>query len=136
MQQEIQPQLRPTVDIQTGNIEFSVVIPVFNEESNITELFQQLTEALAFVNRNFEIIFVNDGSTDNSWSVIEKISEQIKPVRGICLTRNFGQDNAIMSGLSFSSGDYVVIMDDDLQHSPYDVPTLIDEILKGYNANT
>ena len=110
----------------------SIVIPVYNSELILEELCRQLCDAL--VGFEFEALLINDGSTDNSWSVIAKISKKVKPVRGIYLARNFGQDNAIMSGLSFSSGDYVVIMDDDLQHSPYDVPTLIDEILKGWDV--
>tara|TARA_Y100000310_G_C20607896_1_gene776492 strand:+ start:330 stop:1310 length:981 start_codon:yes stop_codon:yes gene_type:complete len=130
MQQEIQPQLRPTMDIQTGNIEFSVVIPVFNEESNITELFQQLTEALAFVNRNFEIIFVNDGSTDNSYQLLSYLHEaHPKQVKVVNFSRNFGHQLAITAGLKFCQGRAAIVMDADLQ----DPPEVIVEFLKKWD---
>ncbi|GAB6041585.1 glycosyltransferase family 2 protein [Endothiovibrio diazotrophicus] len=109
-------------------MEVSVVIPVFNSEEALPELCRQLWDALD--GREFEVILVNDGSADRSWEVIERLSREFGVV-GVCLARNFGQDNAIMAGLGRAVGASVVIMDDDLQHSPYDIPLLLAEVERG-----
>lgn len=105
--------------------EISVVIPVYNSEDNLTELCRQINDALKSV--SFEIILVNDRSKDQSWNVIKQMTQNYQQVVGINLRKNAGQDNALMAGLNHAVGNYIVIMDDDLQHSPYD-------ILKLYNA--
>ena len=107
-------------------MELSIVVPVYNSSSILSELCSQLVDALSDI--DIEIILVDDGSQDSSWRVIKQLAEQIESVQGFRLTRNFGQDNAIMAGLNNSSGVYVVIMDDDLQHSPYDILTLLDYV--------
>jgi polyisoprenyl-phosphate glycosyltransferase len=103
-------------------IEISVVIPVFNSEDNLSELCCQLNDALKGIET--EIILVNDRSKDNSWIVINELLERFQNIKAINLRRNAGQDNAIMAGLNNCDGKFVVIMDDDLQHSPYDIPNL------------
>lgn len=103
-------------------IEISIIVPVYNSEDNIAELCNQIHDALNHI--SFEIIFINDRSKDGSWKVIEHLSEKFSRVLGINLRRNSGQDNAIMAGLNFAKANYVVIMDDDLQHSPYDIEKL------------
>ena len=107
-------------------MEVSVVIPVYNSASILKELCKQVNSELLYI--DFELILVNDGSVDESWSVIEKIAKEFSTVKGISLAKNFGQDNAIMAGLGLSCGNYVVIMDDDLQHSPSDIPILLEKI--------
>ena len=104
-------------------MEVSVVIPVYNSELILPILCQQLKDALQ--SHLYEVILINDGSPDESWSVIERICDNNEAFRGICLTRNFGQDNAIIAGLHHARGNFVVIMDDDLQHSPYDIGLLL-----------
>jgi len=103
-------------------VEISIVIPVYNSERIVPELTKQLVDVLSGM--LFEVILVNDYSSDNSWGVISNICQKYEQVKGVCLSKNFGQDNAIMAGLGQAEGDYIVIMDDDLQHSPHDIPDL------------
>jgi undecaprenyl-phosphate 4-deoxy-4-formamido-L-arabinose transferase len=112
-------------------IEISIVIPVYNSEENLLELHLQITDALQKISH--EIIFVNDCSKDNSWKVLRELAENNKNVTAVNLRKNSGQDNAIMAGFSLIKGNYVVIMDDDLQHSPYDIVTLYNKIKEGYD---
>jgi len=113
-------------------MELSIVVPVYNSDAILSELCDQIEDTL--VGKDFELILVNDGSVDDSWNVIERISKGSNSIQGVCLAKNFGQDNAIMAGLSFTSGDYVVIMDDDLQHSPSDILVLLDKIKNGWDV--
>lgn len=113
-------------------IEISIVIPVYNSEECVHELNNQIEESLKGVRH--ETILVNDGSNDQSWEKIKEVCCKHKNTIGINLRKNAGQDNAIMAGISNSRGKYVVIMDDDLQHSPWDIPRLYQEIRKGYDV--
>jgi len=88
-----------------------VVIPVYNSQESLSELIRSLNETLKAHCEVWEIILVNDGSTDESWSRIKKLSDNCDQLIGINLRRNFGQDNAIMAGLKFASGESIVIMD-------------------------
>jgi undecaprenyl-phosphate 4-deoxy-4-formamido-L-arabinose transferase len=113
-------------------IKISIVIPVYNSEECLLELNKQLTNAfLSFP--SYELILVNDRSADNSWGKIIEICECNKNAVGISLRKNSGQDNAIMAGLKIAKGEYIVIMDDDLQHSPNDILKLYNECVKGYD---
>ncbi len=100
-------------------MKISLVIPIYNSASILPELVSQITDALS--GETYEVILVNDGSADNSWNIMVELSKKFTVIKCICLTKNFGQDNATMCGLHYSTGDYVAIMDDDLQHSPYDI---------------
>jgi len=112
----------------------SVVIPVYNSEDCLNELVKKLTEVLDNLGKIYEIVLVNDCSPDNSWSKIVELCKIYDKLKGINLRRNFGQDCAIMAGLNNSSGEYVIIMDDDLQHDPKDIPTLLGRLEKGYDV--
>ena len=103
----------------------SIVIPVYNSEDVLEELAQQMAFALG--EAPYELILVNDQSKDNSWNVIKSLTAKDKRLKGVNLRKNSGQDNAIMAGLGQAKGDWMVIMDDDLQHSPHDIPVLIEE---------
>ena len=116
----------------SNRVEISIVIPVYNSEDILSELVRQIDNVLT--EYKYEIILVNDGSLDNSWQTLEKITNKSKSVIAICLSKNFGQDNAIMAGLGLSKGDYAVIMDDDLQHSPYDITALLERAKEGYDV--
>jgi len=105
-------------------VELSVVIPVYNSEACLEELYRQLADVLR--GHEHEVIFVNDQSADHSWSVIKRLCEKDASVTGISLRKNVGQDNAVLCGLRRARGNFVVIMDDDLQHSPYDIIALYD----------
>ena len=113
-------------------VKVSIVVPVYNSVLILPKLVEVIHDAMTGV--PYELILVNDGSADNSWAVIQSLSKNYSELRGICLTRNYGQDNAIMAGLNYCQGDYVVVMDDDLQHSPYDIPTLIEKCQEGYDV--
>lgn len=110
----------------------SVVVPVYNSEECLNELYSQIQIALA--DFKAQIIFVNDGSSDRSWHILSEIAAENKNVISINLSKNFGQNNAILAGLKFSEGEYTVIMDDDLQHDPKDIPLLIAECKKGFDV--
>jgi polyisoprenyl-phosphate glycosyltransferase len=108
----------------------SIVIPVYNSEECIEELVSEIDAALD----TYELILVNDCSSDSSWLRIEEAASGNEKITGINLRKNFGQDNALMAGLNHATGDYVVIMDDDLQHSPSDIPVLYEKIREGYDV--
>jgi glycosyltransferase involved in cell wall biosynthesis len=108
----------------------SIVIPVYNSENCLEELVQRISSAV----KKYELILVNDCSPDGSWEVIKKISAKNKNVKGVNLLKNKGQDNALMAGLHHATREYVVIMDDDLQHDPSDIPKLYKQITKGFDV--
>ncbi len=113
--------------------EISIIIPVYNSEEIIEELNNLLFRTLS--NQiSFEIIFVNDCSTDGSWQKITAISETYDDITGINLFKNSGQDNAILAGIRISKGNYCVVMDDDLQHLPTDILKLYNECKKGFDV--
>ncbi|HIJ59413.1 MAG TPA: glycosyltransferase family 2 protein [Nitrospirae bacterium] len=106
----------------------SVVIPLYNEEENITILHDSLTRSLNNNNIDYEIIYVDDGSTDNTLSLLEDIQAKDDRVMVLSLRRNFGQTAAFAAGFDFSRGDIVITMDGDLQNDPEDIPKLINAI--------
>jgi len=111
--------------------EISIVIPVFNSGDILNELHRQIQ--LALKNKTFELILVDDCSSDNSWEVIKLLAAKDKNIIAIKLRKNFGQDNALMTGFKYASGNFVVIMDDDLQHSPYDIIKLYERCREGFD---
>lgn len=112
--------------------EISVVIPVYNSAHCLEELYRQISASLQ--NSKYELILINDKSKDESWNIILSLSRRSERVKGISLRKNAGQDNAIMAGLLHAEGDFVVIMDDDLQHSPADVPVLVEKCKNGFDV--
>ena len=102
----------------------SIVIPLFNEEESITELAQWIDKVLKKNNLSYEIIFIDDGSNDSSWSVIKNIKTDNPNVYGIKFRRNYGKSAALNVGFSKASGDVVITMDADLQDSPDEIPEL------------
>lgn len=107
----------------------SVVIPIYNDEEVIAELLHRLTAVLTQIVKDYEIILVDDGSRDRSWSVMQSERQQREHLRIARLSRNFGQQNAIAAGLSLTTKDLIVLMDSDLQDRPEDIPVLIDALL-------
>jgi len=112
----------------------SVVIPVFRGESTLRPLVERLAEVLPRVADKFEVVLVNDGSPDDSWGVIGRLSDQYPWVRGISLTRNYGQENATLCGILEARFEAIATMDDDLQHSPEDLPKLLAKLNEGYDV--
>jgi dolichol-phosphate mannosyltransferase len=111
----------------------SIVVPCFNEGKNIEQLYNQILPVLNNICSHYEIIFVDDGSKDNTFGVIKEIAEKNKNVIGLSLSRNFGHQVAIMAGLQHSKGDLVAMMDADMQHPPEIIPQLILEYEKGFD---
>ena len=114
--------------------DLSIVIPVYRSEDCLEPLVAAIAEALDPIRRSYEVVLVNDYSPDNSWAVIQAICRRNSNVIGVDLRRNFGQDNALITGLRLARGKYVAIMDDDLQHHPNDLPALLDKIEEGADA--
>ncbi|WP_051237561.1 glycosyltransferase family 2 protein [Ottowia thiooxydans] len=114
-----------------NNLKLSIVVPVYRSEKILHLLAERIDSVFGGSNPQMELILVDDRSPDDSWRVIEELSRTYGFVRGVQLSRNAGQHNAIMAGLSVSVGEIVVLMDDDLQHPPEDIPRLVAEIEKG-----
>lgn len=114
-------------------MKLSIVIPVYNSEECIPDLHKEIMEALQDF-ESYELILVNDKSQDNSWLRIVDACKINSHVKGISLRKNFGQDNAILAGLRMTKGDYVVIMDDDLQHAPSDILRLYETCRQGHDV--
>lgn len=112
----------------------SVVIPVYNSESTIRELYYRLYKVLAGIADEYEVIMVDDGSKDNSFKEMSRLNSKEKSLEIICLEGNFGQQNAIMCGLRHATGDYVITIDDDLQNPPEEIPKLLEKLGHGYDV--
>ena len=103
----------------------SILIPVYNEEGNVPAITKAIQEVFANLAFDFEIVFVNDGSADNSLSIIKKIAETQTNIFYISFSRNFGKDNALLAGLKYANGDAIVTIDADLQHPPEMIPEML-----------
>ncbi len=112
----------------------SVVIPVYNSHDTLDELATRLMQALPTISSSHEVILVNDGSRDQSWQVIESLSEEYQWVKGINLMRNYGQHNALLCGIRSAKYDITVTMDDDLQHPPGEIGKLLDPLHEGFDV--
>lgn len=106
----------------------SVVVPLYNEEENVQELYSRLKNVLESAQYDYEILFVNDGSTDNTLELLQRIQEGDGKVIVLCLGRNFGQTAAFAAGFDYSRGDVIVTIDGDLQNDPHDIPKLLTRI--------
>lgn len=112
----------------------SVVVPVFNEEANVQRFYHALTDVLkSQVLDGHEIIFIDDGSRDGTWSLLESLAAQDARVKAIHFSRNFGQQSALTAGLDHAAGDIIVMMDGDFQHPPSLIPALIAKWKEGYD---
>ena len=116
------------------DIKISIVTPVYKAEACLDTLYTQLVAVLARISPDYEIIMVNDHSPDASWDIIKRIASANPRVKGINLSRNFGQYQAIRAGIRHTSGEYVVVMDCDLQDPPEKIADLYEEIQKGYDG--
>ncbi|OFY85721.1 MAG: glycosyl transferase family 2 [Bacteroidetes bacterium RIFCSPLOWO2_12_FULL_35_15] len=116
-----------------STIEISIVIPVYNSSQIIEELYKRIAKAVT-AGCTYEIIFVNDCSTDDSWQKISSLTERYPSISGINFRKNCGQDNALLAGLRIAKGNYCVIMDDDLQHDPEAILKLYNECKKGFDV--
>jgi len=117
-------------------IEYSIVIPVFKAAECLTELYERLTKVFQDISSNYEIILVDDASPDDSWKIMQHLQAKDPRVKIIQHMRNFGQHKAILCGLHHSKGNFVITMDDDLQHPPEEIPKLIKAIRSNDEIDT
>lgn len=106
-------------------LDISVVIPLYNEEESLSELCLWIDKVMEENDFNYEILLIDDGSTDNSWNVITELSSQINSVKGIKFNRNYGKSAALNTGFKHANGEVVITMDADLQDSPDEIPALV-----------
>ena len=116
-----------------SNVALSIVVPIYNEEESLPFLVNQLLEVLQPMEETFELVLVNDGSSDNSAEVIRKLSFEIPELVGVLLRKNYGQTAAMAAGFDISSGEIVVTLDGDLQNDPADIPLLVNKIRDGFD---
>jgi glycosyltransferase involved in cell wall biosynthesis len=108
----------------------SIIIPLLNEQESLPELHQWIVKVMTTHNYTYEVIFIDDGSTDNSWQIIADLSKSNPNVKGIRFLRNFGKSQALHAGFAKASGDVVITMDADLQDSPDEIPDLYNMIMQ------
>ena len=116
-----------------SNVALSIVVPIYNEEESLPFLVNQLLEVLQPMEETFELVLVNDGSSDDSAEVIRKLSFEIPELVGVLLRKNYGQTAAMAAGFDISSGEIVVTLDGDLQNDPADIPLLVNKIRDGFD---
>ena len=115
------PKINPV-----GELEYSVVVPVYNSEASLEELLSRLTAVMDSTGKSYEFIFVDDGSRDSSWEVLKQLKEkQPNIVTAIRLAKNFGQHSATFCGFNFAKGNFIITIDDDLQCPPEEIPKLV-----------
>jgi glycosyltransferase involved in cell wall biosynthesis len=108
----------------------SIIIPLLNEQESLPELHQWIVKVMTAQNYTYEVIFIDDGSTDNSWDIIADLSKSNPNVKGIRFLRNFGKSQALHAGFAKAEGDVVITMDADLQDSPDEIPDLYNMIMQ------
>lgn len=113
-------------------LDFSIVIPIYYEEENIQELYNRLTKVMESLG-SYEIIMIDDGSKDSSWSLIKELHDKDSRVKGIGFSRNFGHHIAITAGLDYAKGKAMILMDGDLQDPPEEIPMMYEKYNEGYD---
>src|SRR5258708_21971894 len=114
-------------------IQYSIVVPFFNEQENIPPLYMKLTEVMDGLGEPYELVFVDDGRKDDSFKVLSEIYEHDGRVNLIRLRRNFGQTAALKAGFDFARGEIIISMDGDMQHDPEEIPRFLEKIEEGYD---
>jgi glycosyltransferase involved in cell wall biosynthesis len=114
-------------------IRYSVVVPFYNEQENIPPLYMKLTEVMDGLGEAYELVFVDDGSRDETYKVLGEIYEHDRRVNVVRLRRNFGQTAALKAGFDFARGEVIISMDGDLQHDPEEIPRFLEKIEEGYD---
>ena len=114
-------------------LDLSVVVPLYNEEESLPELVNQLLNALRDSGERFELVLVNDGSSDGTAQVLEQLSEKVPELVGVLLRKNYGQTAAMSAGFDVAQGEIIVSLDGDLQNDPADIPLLLKKLREGYD---
>ncbi len=120
-------------DCSGMDVELSVVIPIYNEEENIRALYDELKEVLEGIGRPWEVVFVDDGSSDRSLELLEEIAGDDDHVVVVSFRRNFGQTAAMAAGFDYACGEIIITMDGDLQNDPHDIPKFLEKMDEGYD---
>src|ERR1700722_20186293 len=115
------------------NMKYSVVVPLYNEAASVTALYVRLTQVMEALEAPYEIVFVDDGSKDQTLSILYEIHESDSRVTIIALRRNFGQTAALKAGFDVARGDIIISMDGDLQHDPEEIPNFLSKLDEGYD---
>jgi glycosyltransferase involved in cell wall biosynthesis len=113
---------------------YSIVVPFHNEEENVTALYARLKQVMEQVGASFEIVLVDDGSSDRTYKLLEEIAAVDSRVLVVKLRRNFGQTSALAAGFDHASGDFILSMDGDLQHDPNEIPNFLEKLEEGYDV--
>ena len=116
------------------NIDCSVVVPLYNEALVVNELYDRLTKTMSGTGLSYELVFIDDGSTDNTLGLIKDIAGKDGKVTGVELRRNFGQTPALAAGFDVARGQIIVSMDGDLEQFPEEIPSFIEKINAGYDV--
>ena len=116
-----------------SSVKYSIVVPFFNEQENVPPLYMKITEVMDAIGEPYELIFVDDGSRDNTFKVLSDIYEHDHRVNLVRLRRNFGQTAALKAGFDFARGAVIISMDGDLQHDPEEIPRFLEKIEEGYD---
>lgn len=116
-----------------STIRYSLVVPFFNEQENIPPLYMKITEVMDAIGEPYELIFVDDGSRDNTFKVLSDIYEHDHRVNIVRLRRNFGQTAGLKAGFDFARGEIIISMDGDLQHDPEEIPRFLEKIEEGFD---
>ncbi len=122
------------VVVAADSLDLSIIVPLLNEEESLVPLHQKLIAVLSRLGKTFEIIFVNDGSSDGSYGVLCQLAEADPKVKVINLRRNFGQTAAMSAGFDHARGQIIIPMDADLQNDPVDIPLLLEKLAEGYDV--
>jgi glycosyltransferase involved in cell wall biosynthesis len=116
-----------------SSIRYSIVVPFYNEQENVSPLYMKLTEVMEGLGEPYELVFVDDGSRDNTFKVLSDIYEHDWRVNLVRLRRNFGQTAGLKAGFDFAHGEIIISMDGDLQHDPEEIPQFLEKMEEGYD---
>jgi glycosyltransferase involved in cell wall biosynthesis len=113
---------------------YSIVVPFHNEEENVTALYDRLKQVMEQIGDSFELVLVDDGSSDRTYKILEEIAAVDSRVLVVKLRRNFGQTSALAAGFDHASGEFILSMDGDLQHDPNEIPNFLEKLEEGYDV--
>jgi glycosyltransferase involved in cell wall biosynthesis len=118
---------------QAEAVRISIVVPFYDEQKNVSSLYVKITEAMDQVGEPYEMIFVDDGSKDDTYRVLQEIYEHDRRVNLLRMRRNFGQTSALKAGFDHARGEIVISMDGDLQNDPDEIPRFLEKMKEGYD---
>ena len=115
-------------------MKYSVVVPFYNEQESVIQLYRDVKDVMEATCDDFEFIFVDDGSRDETFSLLSKVADNDDRVTVVRLQRNYGKTEALVAGFDHANGDYIIVMDGDLQHNPNEIPLFMQKLEEGYDV--